>query len=148
LGPEGVSLTAFTGASTRHIKTNYNAPGTLSAGGLGGPDIFRFSFAARSDQSDATLNLRIILRNNADGVELYLQDGTLPEWATADTARNSFLLGPRWQVFGVTFQPPIGNANDAIEHLVWNMSNGVAGAQIIDIDEIRLENLQVSKGAR
>jgi hypothetical protein len=148
LGPEGMSLTAFTGTVPAHIKTNYGSPGTEGSNQEGGLDIFRFSFAARSDQSDATVELRIILRNNADGVELYLQDGTLPEWAAADTARNSFLLGPRWQVFGVTFQPPIGNANDVIENFVWELSNGVAGAQIIDVDEIRVENLQISKGAR
>ncbi len=148
IGPEGVSLTAFTGASAQHIKTNYYSPGTENAAGSGGLDIFRFTFAARSDQSDATLSLRVILRNNADGVELYLQDGTLPDWAAADTLRQDFLLSPRWRVYGVTFQPPIGNANDVIEHFVWNMSNGVAGAQVIDVDEIRVENLNISMGAR
>lgn len=148
IGPEDMSLTAFTGAVASHIKTNDADAQVASADGGGGVDRFRFTFAARSDQSDAEVSLRIILRNNADGVELYLQDGTLPTWATADTARYSFLLGPRWQVFGVTFEPPLGNANDVIEHFVWELSNGVAGAQIIDIDEIRVENLQISKGAR
>lgn len=147
LGPEGVSVTAFTGASPEHIKTNYLAPGEEFAG-TGGLDTFRFTFAARSDQSDATLAVRIICRNNADGVELYLQDGLgTPIWAAADTVRHSFLLGPRWNVYGLTFTPPIGNGDDVIEHFVWNMSNGVAGAQIIDIDEIRVDRLNDTGGA-
>ena len=147
LGPEDVSLTAFTGASPEHIKTNYWAPGeeNNSPAGL---DRFRFTFAARSDQSDATLVVRIILRNNADGVELYLQDGLgEPRWASADTVRHSFDLTPRWRMYGFHFTPPLFNANDVIEHFVWNMSNGVAGAQIIDLDEIRVENLSISQGA-
>ena len=48
----------------------------------------------------------------------------------------------------MTFGVPAGNANDVLEHFVWELSNGVAGAQIIDVDEIRVENLQISKGAR
>ncbi len=147
LGPEDVSLTAFTGASPEHIKTNYAAPGEEFAGSSG-LDKFRFTFAARSDQSDTTLAVRIICRNNADGVELYLQDGLgTPIWAAADTVRHTFDIAPRWQQYGLTFVPPIGNADDVIEHFVWNMSNGTAGAQIIDIDEIRCENLTISKGA-
>ena len=147
IGPEDVSLTAFTGASPEHIKTNYYAPGEEFAG-TGGLDKFRFTFAARSDQSDATLAVRIICRNNADGVELHLQDGLgVPIWASADTVRHLFDLTPRWKMYGLSFQPPIGNANDVIEHFVWNMSNGVAGAQIIDLDEIRVTRLNDTGGA-
>ncbi len=147
IGPEDVSLTAFTGASPEHIKTNYAAPGEEFAG-TGSLDKFRFTFAARSDQSDATLVVRIILRNNADGVELYLQDGLgNPVWASADTVRHSFDLTPRWLMYGLTFQPAIGNGNDVIEHFVWNMSNGVAGAQIIDLDNITVTRLNDTGGA-
>lgn len=146
LGPEDMSLTAFTGATPEHIKTNYAAPGEERAG-LGSLDRFRFTFAARSDQSDATVELRIILRNNADGVELYLQDGLgTPIWAAADTVRRSFLLQPRWQVYGATFTPPLGNANDVIEHFVWELSNGVAGAQVIDLDAITVTRLNETGG--
>ena len=126
IGPEGISLTAFTGASTPQVllKSGHN---------------YRFVVAARCNTEGNLLRIRVVFRNNADGVELFTQADGVP--LATDTTPYDRGMGLTWQQFSIGFLVPLGNANDVLENAVWEVSNGTAGAQIIDIGEFRIEDL-------
>lgn len=135
LYPEGLSATAFTGTSTFQILMK-----PLRR--------YRLAFAARCNTDGNALLARIVLRDNTDTVKLYL--ASTGAWEATETiGPYSFDLTTRWQAYGITFDcPPSDASGVVIENMVWQLANGTAGAQIIDIGEIRCECLSISEGSR
>ena len=138
IGPEGMSLTAYTGTVTPQIllKSGHN---------------YRFVVAARCNTEGNLLRMRVIFRNNADTVELYTQnttDGRSVDFSGTDTTPYDFGMNTTWRQYSLGFLCPLGNANDVLENAVWEVSNGTAGAQVIDIGEFRFEDLSVGERGR
>jgi hypothetical protein len=151
LHPEGVNALAWTGASTEQITVD----GLFHR--------YRLHFAARCSVDANVLLGRVVLRSAADAVELHKDDDPgwgaigVPDhnvdtlWMGADAAtRPTWALTTRWRRYGTTFvvPPADGAAPVGIENLVWQLSNGTAGAQIIDLDDIWIEDLEQSFSAR
>jgi len=151
LHPEGINAVNWGGASTEHISVDvlYHR--------------YRLHFAARCSVDGNLLLGRIVLRDDTDAVQLHKDDNPgwgaigVPDrnietlWMQADGAnRPTWAMTTRWRRFGTTFQvPPVdGAAPMMIEHIVWQLSNGTAAAQVIDIDDIWIEDLEMSMSAR
>lgn len=132
LHPEGASATAWTGTAVEQVP--------VTAG-----HTYRLAVAARCNTDGNLLTLRIVLRDNTDAVLLHLQsDGT---WGSTSTGTD-LGLGPRWGVVGVSFRVPLGDSNTVGENVIWQVSNGTSGSQIIDIGELRIEDLTLGYSSR
>ena len=129
--PEGVAPVALTGASTRHVPVD----NLLHK--------FAFTFAARCSVDGNLIRIRLVLRTAADVVAGFLDEAT-GQWQAAATA-NDFGMTTRWRRYGVTGMetPQIIGAN-VIENMIWEISNGTAGAQIIDLDDFQINDLENS----
>jgi hypothetical protein len=129
--PEGV-VAALTGASTRHVPVD----NLLHK--------FAFTFAARCSVDGNLIRVRLVVRTDADVVAGYW-DQANGIWQAAATT-NDFGMVTRWRRYGVTTSistPLIVGAN-VVENMVWQVSNGTAGAQIIDLDDFQINDLENS----
>jgi hypothetical protein len=129
--PEGVAAVALTGASTRHVPVD----NLLHK--------FSFTFAARCSVDGNLIRVRLVLRTAADVVAGFLDEAT-GQWQAA-AATNDFGMTTRWRRYGVTGMevPQIIGAN-VVENMIWQVSNGTAGAQIIDLDDFEITDLENS----
>jgi len=151
LHPEGINAVNWGGASTEHISVDvlYHR--------------YRFSFAARCSVDGNVMLGRIVLRDDTDTVRLHKDDNpgwgavgwpdrnTETLWMAADGGnRPQWELTTVWRKYGTTFQvpPAVAGVPINIEHFVWQLSNGTAGAQIIDIDDIQVIDLENSFAGR
>ena len=131
--PEG-ALVGLTGATTRHVPVdNVNHR-------------FAFTFAARCSVDGNLIRVRLVVRTAADAVAGYWDeaDGI---WQAAD-APNDLGMTTRWRRYGVTADIPtplIVGAN-VVENMVWQISNGTAGAQIIDLGDFQINDMENSQG--
>lgn len=138
--PEGVVAVAHTGACTRQVPVD------------GIEDRFSFSFAARCSVDGNLIRIRLILRTVAGAVVAGYWDDTAREWVTpaiaVATGANDFGMTTRWQRYGVTTSLPIPQVMGAntVDNMVWQISNGSAGAQIIDLDDFQINDLENSRG--
>ena len=132
--PEG-AVAALTGASTRHVPLD----------NVG--DKFAFTFAARCSVDGNLIRVRLVVRSAADAILAYW-DQANGIWNTTATA-NNFGMTTRWQRYGVvaSIPTPTGVGGTAVENMVWQISNGSAGAQIIDLDDFQINDLENSYGS-
>lgn len=151
LYPEGLVAATWAGASTEQITID------------GLYHRYRLSFAARCSVDGNILLGRIVLRDATDTVRLHkdcqvngggvsFPDRCLENlWMAADGAtRPTWQLTTVWRRYGVTFVVPPADATVPIvlENMVWQLSNGSAGAQIIDIDDVQIIDLEQSFAGR
>lgn len=137
LHPEGINAATWVNATPQHIKL-YD-PGMQA-------HLWSFTFAARCNTDGNLIRVRIVLRDFADGVSAHLQENGA--WLAADTDPTDLGMSTTWRRYGVTFRVPIALGNVPHEHFVWQISNGTAAAQVIDLDDIQVNNLTVSMGVR
>ena len=130
--PEGINATLFTGACTRQVPVdNMQHP-------------FAFTVAARCSVDGNLLRLRLILRSAADAVLGYWNGAAAPGgvWQ-AGVATNDFGMITRWRRYGLTTdEVPQAIGGVAVENMVWQVSNGSAGAQMIDLDDFQINDLE------
>ena len=128
--PEGINATVWTGACTRQVPVD------------GMPHPFSFTVAARCSVDGNLLRLRLILRSAADAVLAYW-NGAADQWQTA-AATNDLGMITRWLRYGGATQPvPQAIGGVAVENMIWQVSNGSAGAQIIDLDDFQINDLEI-----
>jgi hypothetical protein len=138
LMPEGVAAVAFTGASAFDVRAN-----------LGFNDHkYAFTFAARCNTDNNLLTVRIILRSAADAVVMYLTNAGAWQPVATGAADIDFGMRTRWQRFGIGIpEVPYQSAGVVIENMIWQVSNGTAGAQVIDLDDLVITDLANSYAA-
>lgn len=130
--PEDVAAVALTGASTRHVPVD----NLLHK--------FAFTFAARCSVDGNLVRVRLVVRTSADAVAGYWNEAT-GQWQAA-AATNAMGMTTRWRRYGVRTSLPVPQIIGAnvIENMVWQLSNGTAGAQIIDLDDFQITDLENS----
>ena len=117
--PEGVAAVALTGACTRQVPVDAIE------------DRFAFTFAARCNTDGNLIRIRLILRTaNGAAVAGYWNHANR-EWQAA-AATNDLGMTTRWRRYGVTTSLPIPQLIGAnvVDNMVWQISNGTAGAQM------------------
>lgn len=132
--PEGISATLFTGACTRQVPVDAM------------PHKFAFTIAARCSVDGNLIRLRLILRDSTDAVLGYWNAASAPGglWQAA-AASNDFGMITRWRRYGLnTIEVPQSIGGTAVENMVWQVSNGSDGAQIIDLDDFQINDLEPS----
>jgi hypothetical protein len=129
--PEGV-LVGLTGASTRHVPVDNVS------------HRFAFTFGARCSVDGNLIRARLVLRTAADAVAGYWNQAD-EIWQAAE-ATNDFGMTTRWQRYSVTPWLPVPQIIGAnvVENMVWQISNGSDGAQIIDLDDFQILDLERS----
>lgn len=135
LYPEGV-LAAMTGASTEDLRAN-----------LGFHHKYGFTFGARCNTDNNLIRIRLVLRDNGDVPRMFLNQTLQWEVVTIiGTAVIDIGLGLTWKRYGVGIPevPYQDSAGNVIENMAWELSNGTAGAQVIDLDDITLIDLTQS----
>lgn len=132
--PEGVTV-AMNAASTFDTR-----------GALGFLHPYSFTVAARCSVGGNLLRVRLVLRDNTDTIRLYLAN--TGHWQTAATQIDFGLLTV-WRKYGIKSDPvPYqDSAGNVIENLVWQVSNGTAAAQVLDLDDLQLTDLANSYAA-
>ena len=132
--PEGVAAVALTGACTRHVPIDNLL------------DRFAFTFAARCSVDGNLIRVRLVIRSAADVVLAYWDDAN-GIW-TATATSNDFGMGTTWLRYGVSpgLPAPTVVGGVAAENMIWQISNGSAGAQIIDLDDFQINDLENSQG--
>lgn len=101
------------------------------------------SFLVRCSQEDNLVRVRVVLRNAAGAVVSSLAD-PLGNWVPVAIAIGWVDLGtgPYWVRRAVRFIAPMDDgAGVPVASAVWEIANGTAGAQILDLDDIRLDDL-------
>lgn len=130
--PEGVAAVALTGASTRHVPVDNLV------------HKFSFTFAARCSVDGNLIRVRLVVRTAADAVAGYWNEAT-GQWQAA-AATNDFGMTTRWRRYGVVTSLPVPQVIGAnvVENMIWQISNGSAGAQIIDLDDFKIYDIENS----
>jgi len=133
--PEGVAAVALTGACTRQVPVDSIE------------DRFSLTFAARCSVDGNLIRIRLILRTALGAVVAGYWNHALREWQAA-AATNDFGMGTTWRRYGITTSLPIPQAigQNVVDNMVWQISNGTAGAQIIDLDDFQINDLENSLG--
>jgi hypothetical protein len=101
---------------------------------------YSFTFAARCSVGGNLARARLVLRDAGDTIRLYLANTGL--WQTGATQIDFGLLTV-WRRYGIVTAPipyQDGSGN-IIENMVWQVSNGTAGAQVLDLDDLQLTDL-------
>ncbi len=130
----GAIVAALTGASTNALIVR-----------LGRRHFF--SFYARNSVDGNLLRLRLWLRNAANAIQgssvADATDTTVVRYAgrqlqPVDGTNTYVELGMSrfWRKYAVTFDVPPTMGNATPDHIVWQLSNGTAAAQVIDLDGI------------
>lgn len=98
-----------------------------------------FSFECRCSQANNLVRVRLIFRDITTGVvrlSLATVDG---EWNAGGATFVDLGTGPQWQRRSVRFvAPATDDAGNIIGSMIWQISNGTAAAQLLDLDDIRL----------
>jgi len=132
--PEG-ALVGLTAASAFDVRAT-----------LGMMHKYAFTFAARCSVDGNLVRVRIALRDATDALRLYLN--AAGAWQAAAATMN-FGVGTVWRKFGVAIPeiPYVDAAGNNIENMVWQVSNGTAAAQVIDLDDLAITDLYNSYAA-
>jgi hypothetical protein len=135
LFPEG-AVAALTGASTEDLRAN-----------LGFHHKYGFTFGARSNVNNNLIRIRLVLRDATDAPRMFLNQAL--QWVVFSIIGDAVIdigLNLTWKRygFGIPEIPYQDSAGNVIENMVWQLSNGTAGAQVIDLDDIVLTDLQQS----
>ena len=118
-GP-GAIVVALTGASTNQLSVS---PGERMI----------FSVMARCNTPGNLLRLRIFFRDVADAVLGAVDTNGFVQ----NTAQNVPLaMSDTWKKLAIRWVQPASIDGVRIEHAVWQLSTGTAGAQVIDLDDL------------
>jgi hypothetical protein len=115
----GVITNAFVGATTGELPVEPFRPMALR-------------FACRMIDGNL-IRVRIAFRTAANAIAGYVNANEQIQAAAAVIDLGSI---PTWAIYAVTFVPPQQIGANVIEHAVFSISNGVAGAQLMDLDAI------------
>jgi hypothetical protein len=138
----GAIVAALTGATTNPLTMLDNTPG-----------MHFFSFYARCSVEFNSLRVRLHARDASDNFLGSLvgptSSATSYDWGEgslryvdAATSHNVVELKQYWKKYSFAFEVPPTDPNGVqIEHLVWQISNDSAGAQVIDLDDIAFGSL-------
>jgi hypothetical protein len=97
---------------------------------------YRFSFQGRCSVDGNLVTLRVICRNAAGAVILSLDDNG---WDVGGATDVDFGMTPRWQTKAIEFVAPAADdAGGLVDSVIWQLSNGTAGAQLLDLDDFRM----------
>jgi len=97
-----------------------------------------FSFMCRCSQENNLVRVRVVCRDATPAVILTLNsaDG---DWLAGAGGVVTLGTGPRWVRRAVQFvAPATDDAGALVDSCVWQISNGTAAAQLLDIDDIRM----------
>lgn len=89
---------------------------------------YAMSVVARGSVPGNLLRLRVIGLGVDYEVDTYLNANGI--WQAA-AAQRTFQLSSQWRSFGVNFEAPAG-----ARYFLWQVSNGTAGAQVIDLGRV------------
>jgi hypothetical protein len=92
-----------------------------------------FRFAARVWPDGNLIRVRIVFRTAANVIAGYVNANEQIQAAAAVIDLGTI---PTWNWYSVSFVPPQQIAANVIAHAVMQISNGTAGAQLIDIDAL------------
>jgi hypothetical protein len=147
---EGVAAVAHTGASTQQVPIGRPAAEdpTLPLGRH--LSRWGFTFAARCSVDDNLIRVRLVLRTAAGAAASAYWNNAIGEWqltGVAGAVANDFGMTTRWQRYGmvVTDDVPQLAGGAVIDNMVWQVSNGSAGAQIIDLDDFEIYRLDTAE---
>jgi hypothetical protein len=116
----GAINVAFAGATTNELPIEPFRPMALR-------------FGARVWPDGNLIRVRIVFRTAANAIAGYVNGNEQIQAAAAVIDLGSI---PTWRYYAVAFVPPQQIGANVIEHAVFQISNGTAGAQLIDIDAI------------
>lgn len=116
----GAINVAFAGATTNELPLEPFRPMTLR-------------FGARVWPDGNLIRVRIVFRTAANALAAYVTQDEEIQAAAAVIALGTM---PTWMYHTVSFVPPQQVGANVLEHAVFQISNGTAGAQLIDIDAI------------
>jgi hypothetical protein len=143
---EGVAAVAHTGVSTQQVPIARPAAEDPTQVNDRALSRWAFTFAARCSVDGNLIRVRLILRSAAGAGALAYWNNATGEWQAtgiAGAVANDFGMTTRWQRYGVVATddvPQIVGAN-VVDNMVWQVSNGSAGAQIIDLDDFEIYRL-------
>lgn len=128
----GAIVAALTGATTNPLPLHSMKPNY-------------FSFWVRSNTLN-NVRVRLVFRTAANAIvgsvgapAIRGEDGLTVDSGTPETI--DIRMSPFWRKVGIRFIPPEFFGTDAVDHMVWQISNGTAGAQVIDIAGIESDAL-------
>jgi len=117
----GVINVAFAGATTNGYPLEPFRP-------------MAFRFAARVWPDSNLLRVRIVFRTAANAIAGYVTQAEEIQAAAAVIALGTI---PTWKYYTISFVPPQQIGANVLDHAVMQISNGTAGAQLIDIDALQ-----------
>lgn len=91
-----------------------------------------FSVAARCQTPGNLLRVRIVGLDGDYAITSYLN--AQGRWQAA-AAWNTFQLSGMWRRYGLTFEAP-----PTVRYFLWQVSNGTAGAQLLDLGNVWWQN--------
>lgn len=125
LNPVGVNATTYLGATVPVVSLTPGMP-------------YMFSFQTRCSQMDNVVTVRLIFRDAAGVVRMSLADAA-GGWIAGGGGTVDLGTGLWWCTRGVSFvAPATDDAGNVIDNTIWQISNGTAGAQLLDLDDLRL----------
>lgn len=99
---------------------------------------YTFSLMVRCSLEGNLLTVRVIARDIAGTVRLSL-DSRDGDWIAGAGGDVDLGMDHHWRTLAVQFDAPAAdNAGNLIDSYVWQFSNGTGGAQLIDIDNVRM----------
>ena len=105
---------------------------------------YSLSFLARCSVPGNLVRVRVVLRDAAGVVRAFLAD-ILGNWAVAASTVD-LATGFCWMRHALHFVAPMSDgAGNIIASAVWVISNTTAGAQLLDLDDIRIEDLDIRR---
>jgi hypothetical protein len=119
----GAINVAFAGATTNFLAIEPFRPMT-------------FRFAARAWPNGNLIRVRVLFRTAANVIAGYVTQAEEIQAAAAVIALGSI---PTWAYYSVSYVPPQQIGANVLDHTIWQISNGTAAAQLMDLDAISLK---------
>jgi hypothetical protein len=112
-------------------QSDVPAPGNMKYRAYEGKQ-YQMSVVAHGSVPGNLLRVRVIGLDTDYAIAAYLNANGV--WQAA-AAQRTFQLSSQWRSFGVNFEAPPG-----IRYFLWQVSNGTAGAQVIDLGRFWWQN--------
>jgi hypothetical protein len=97
------------------------------------------SIAARCQTAGNVLRVRVVGLDENYVISTYLNANG--RWQAAAASVNSFRLSGMWRRYGLTFEAP-----PTVRYFLWQVSNGTAGAQLLDLGNVWWQNPMWQQG--
>ncbi len=133
LGSSAAVMMGYTANDTGGLayQSDVPAPANMKYRAYEGKQ-YQFSVVARGSVPGNLLRVRVIGLGIEYEVGTYLNASGV--WQAA-AAQRTFQLSSQWRAFGVHFEAPPG-----VRYFLWQVSNGTAGAQVIDLGRFWWQN--------